>query len=58
MVQKEDVVQVATSLGQTLTEVEIAEVISRYLYEQEEDPGGTWDLVVEKIMYDLIDERE
>lgn len=58
MVQKEDVVQVATSLGQTLTEVEIAEVISRYPYEQEEDPGGTWDLVVEKIMYDLIDERE
>ena len=54
---KEDVVQVATSIKQTLTESEIQEAINRYPAEQEEDPGATWNLVVEKIVYDLIDER-
>lgn len=56
-IQKEDVVQVATSIKQTLTESEIQEAINRYPSEQEEDPGATWNLVVEKIVYDLIDER-
>jgi Ca2+-binding EF-hand superfamily protein len=56
-ISKEDVVQVTTSLNQTLTEAEITEAINRYPGEQEQDPGATWNLVVEKIMYDLIDER-
>jgi Ca2+-binding EF-hand superfamily protein len=58
MIGKEDVLQVAKSLKQELTEAEVQEVINRYPFEQDDDPGGTWNLVVEKIMYDLIEERE
>jgi hypothetical protein len=56
-IQAEDVVQVATSIKQTLTEKEIQEALTRYPSEQRDDPGATWNLVVEKIVYDLIDER-
>lgn len=56
-IQKEDVVQVATSIKQTLTKEEIQEVLTRYPSEQRDDPEATWNLVVEKIVYDLIDER-
>ncbi len=56
-ITKEDVVQVATSIKQVLTEQEITEAIERYPFEQEEDPSGTWNLVIEKIVYDLISDR-
>ena len=48
---------VAESLGQKLTDAELTEALSRFDSEAKEDPGATWDLVAEKIMYDLIDER-
>jgi len=56
-IQKEDVVQVATSIKQVLTEQEIAEAIERYPFAEEQDPTGTWNLILEQVIYELIDER-
>lgn len=54
MIEKEDVLQVANSIGKILTEEQIQEVISLYSSEEDEDPSATWDLIVEKIIYDII----
>lgn len=54
MIEKEDVFQVANSIGQNLTEEQIQEVISLYESEEDEDPSATWDLIVEKIIYDIL----
>jgi len=54
MIDKEDVLQVAKSIGQDLSEEQIQEVISLYESEEEQDPSATWDLIVEKIIYDII----
>ena len=55
-IEKEDVLSVAKSLKVTLTDEQVSEAINRYPAEQEEDPSGTWNLVVEKIIYDLKNE--
>ncbi len=56
-VQPEDVMQVATSLKMNPTPTEVQEVISRYPGEQKQDPTGTWNLVVEHILYQVLEER-
>ncbi|HUU88001.1 MAG TPA: hypothetical protein VMX17_09630 [Candidatus Glassbacteria bacterium] len=56
-IQKEDVIQVATSIKQILTEQEINEVIERYPSAEDQDPTGTWDLIVEQVIYEILDER-
>jgi hypothetical protein len=60
-IKKEDVQQVIKSLTNfvkaNFTEKEIQEVINRYESEQADDPSATWNLVVEKILYDLLDDR-
>lgn len=59
VIKKEDVQQVIKSLSNfveaNFTEEEIQEVIDRYESEQADDPGANWSLVVEKILYDLLD---
>lgn len=40
------------------TEEEIKKTIERFNGEAEEDPSASWNLVIEKILYDLLDERE
>ena len=57
MLERDDIISVASDLGHELTDTEIAEALSRYPFEQEQDPSGTWDLVVEKIIDDLLGER-
>lgn len=57
MIEKEDVLQVVGDLNKELTDAEVMEVLNRYESEQEEDSNAEWYLIVEKIMYDLIDER-
>jgi len=54
MIKPEDVRQVAESINfRKPTEIEINQIIDDYPSEQEEDPSGTWNLVVEKQLYDL-----
>ena len=54
MIDKEDVLQIAKTINKDLTEEQIQEVISLYDSEEEQDPSATWDLIVEKIIYDII----
>jgi hypothetical protein len=60
-IQKEDVQQVIDSLSTfksaNFTEEEMQEVIDRYESEQEDDPSATWNLVVENILFQLLNER-
>lgn len=53
MIQIEDVKMVAVQINKTLTDEQINEVLERYDFEQKQDDEATWDLVVEKIIYDL-----
>lgn len=56
MIQKEDVQQVAYSIKINLTEEQIQYVLDNYESAQEEDPSGTWDLVVENLIYNITNE--
>ena len=53
-IKKLDVVFVAASIKKTLTEKQIEDVIEMYPSEQENDPSATWNLVVEKCIYDVL----
>lgn len=50
-----DVQKVANDLCIGITDSQIEQVLDLYDVEQEEDPSATWDLVVEKIIWDLKD---
>ena len=54
MLSKEDVLQVAKSINVTLTDEQITEVLKIYPAEQEQDPTGTWNLVIENCIYQII----
>jgi len=51
--EKQDVLQVASKLRVKLTDSEIEQVLKDYPVEQELDPSGTWDLVIEQCIYNL-----
>lgn len=53
-ISKEDVIDVATSIGKVLTDEEIQDIVENYPWMQEQDPTGTWNLVVEDMIYFLI----
>lgn len=56
-ISKEDIVNVATSVGITLTEAEIEWVILCYEDAQRQDPSGTWNLVVEDLCHQAVEFR-
>lgn len=58
IIQKEDVLSVARQIKKELTPDEIEEVLKRYPSEQKADEEATWDLVVENVIYRVINERE
>jgi len=53
----EDVKRVAKSLNMEVDEDAIKSVIELYPSEAESDPSATWNLVVEKILHDLISDK-
>lgn len=55
---KQVINSLSTFIEANFTEEEINETVERYDGEQEQDPSGSWNLVVEKILYDLLDERQ
>jgi hypothetical protein len=57
-VTKEDVINVANSIGITLTEAEINWAILCYEDAQRQDPSGTWNLVVEDLIYQAVEFRK
>ncbi len=54
----EDIKNVAKELNfAEPNEMQLDEIILRYPVAQEEDQTGTWDLVVESLLYDVMDEK-
>jgi len=58
MITKEDIKDVAESINVELTNAEINWVLSQYEDAQEQDPSGTWDLVVENLIHQCVQMRE
>ena len=52
-VTAEDVRKIAEEIGVKITKKQIKQVIQEYPDAQDEDPTGTWDLVVENRIYGL-----
>ena len=53
-----DIKDVATGLSMRVSEPEVSEVLKRFDFESEQDKGATWNLVVEKILDNVVSERE
>ena len=53
LITKEDILAVATQLKCELTEKEIVWALLNYESYEREDPGATWNLIVEQIISDL-----
>ena len=53
-----DIEGIAKRFSMRVSEPEVSEVLKRFDFEQEQDKGATWDLVAEKILCDVIAERE
>jgi hypothetical protein len=58
MVTREDIIDVANSIGITLTEAEINWALLCYEDAQRQDPSGTWNLVVEDLIYQAVEFRK
>jgi hypothetical protein len=57
MITTKDIIDVADLIGVTLTEDEINWVLLSYEDAQRQDPSGTWNLVVEDLIYQAIEFR-
>lgn len=51
MISKEDILDVAKRIGIELTNTEVEWIRLCYDDAQRQDPSGTWDLVVEDLIY-------
>lgn len=56
IIQKEDVLRVANDLNIKVNDQVVQWVLENYDSYQEEDPHGTWNLVVEQMLYDVPEE--
>lgn len=52
MVQEIDILNVASSLGFTLNDEQVSDIVAHY--SDLSDPTATWDLIVEQMIYELV----
>lgn len=57
-INKEDVLRVVSELNQVLSEDEVTELIKRYNECEPTNVLDPWYIIVEDLMYNIIDERE
>lgn len=58
MIVKDDILEVGTRIDVTdLTDLEINKILDEHEVYQNDDPGGTWDLVVEQQIQEIISYR-
>jgi hypothetical protein len=57
-ITKEDVKDVASNIGAIITEPEAEWALACYQNAQRQDPTGTWNLVVENLIYQLLNMRD
>jgi hypothetical protein len=56
-ITKEDILSVAKDLRIPVNEEEIQFILDNYEDAQKDDPTGTWNLVVEQMLYDVTEPR-
>lgn len=54
MITRQDVLEIANFISLDPTEVEIDEVLSQYPTAQDNDLSATWDLVVEDLLWNVV----
>jgi hypothetical protein len=52
-ISREDVISVGNSINKQLTEKEINWVLENYISYENDEPESTWNLIVERMLYDL-----
>jgi hypothetical protein len=52
-ITREDVINVGNSINKELTEKEIIWVLENYISYENDEPQSTWNLIVERMIYDL-----
>jgi len=57
-ISETDVLVVANSIKKKLTIEQVNKVILMYPHEEECDPTGTWDLIVENCIYQVINDKQ
>lgn len=55
-IDREDVIMLATRMSLTLNEEQVNKVLHMYPHEEECDPSGTWDLIVENCIHQVIND--
>ena len=55
-IDREDVIMLATRMSLTLTEEQVNKVLHVYPHEEECDPLGTWELIVENCIHQVIND--
>lgn len=55
-VDNEDVLSVASELNINLTDEQVNKIVLMYPHEEECDPTGTWNLIVEHCIHQVINE--
>lgn len=58
IIDTQDVIDVARSLNVTLSQEQITKVMYLYQHEEECDPTGTWNLIVENCIYQVITDEK
>lgn len=53
-INEQDVLEIASALNITLTKEQVNKVTHMYQHEEECDTTGTWDLIVENCIYQVI----
>lgn len=53
-IDREDVLYIAEGLKINLTEEQVSQVMHLYPHEEECDPTGTWELIVENCIYQVV----
>jgi len=56
-INADEIKVVANSVNIQLTDDEVKEVIERYPDEAKNDPTATWELIVENVVYQVVNER-
>lgn len=56
-IDTEDVLDVAQRINKELTPEQVNKVMHLFQYEEECDTTGTWDLIVENCIYQVINEN-
>ena len=53
-IDRDDILYVAESLNISLTDEQLNQVLHLYPHEEECDPTGSWELIVENCIYQIV----